>query len=850
MIDRPIYYKEARALVMVVGKCRLFIECSPFPACVRTDHAPLQWMKHARRGPLAAWRIEELAGLDYTVEYIDGAKNVLADALTRFPLIAHQVPTLEGLDAMLLTIMETLGSKWRCAQTLWIWFDRDTSTLARQVQAWRQPTNPLIKLSPSDRALRAEWDVALMAPAAELAPVVCAQLFSVGKPFACLVPNELVSWIPVSVNQGGDQDVKAKLDATRKITFLAAGFTWVVHGESKGEHLEDRVFHLDVRASGDDDTELATQGGGDENKTIFSTLSHKNPAEDPGVTTDKGQAGGKGTSSSRLGDHSLWIEEQARDESELKKESEHIVRHDRGLLLHAPPGSLARILVPKERREALTMAAHERIMHRGWKKTLDDLRKTYFWKTMSSDVKRWVSLCTKCDLSKRRRLLAHGQFSNFTTDGPRIAWALDYVKMATSRHGNNYWLTAMDLFTHLLLLTPTRTRSAKEACIAIRDRIIFRFGVPSWFISDEEKAFLSGLMQGLESLLGIRHISSTAYNPRAIAALERAHLFLGECCRMLPVEDRPDWDTFGARWEFAFNTVTCSTTSFTPFELDSGQPARTVTSTVAISRGSAWNPDEKKAVGMYGNIREAAATYRQCAIEATARAKEDQSALLNRTNRTRVEYQVGEKVCIYMPGRAVGDDWRPKHSNQWAGPMVVTQRESDTIYEVQEETTGRFFRRHVSNMNAYRANEPAARDSSGELHSPGDASDPPPTDFKVGNIVAFSDEDDEKFYWLGTVLRLEGDDAAQVHYRGTTSKKIKSARFLPVHIESPSGLSILAAKMTKRLLSPGCTSEPWTGVIDAEDIYDFNVQMTASDRISAKSRRALSLRGLKHKIMM
>ena len=85
---------------------------------------------------------------------------------------------------------------------------------------------------------------------------------------------------------------------------------------------------------------------------------------------------------------------------------------------------------------------------------------------------------------------------------------------------------------------------------------------------------------------------------------------------MLPVQvsgERLDWDTFGPRWEFAFNTVTCDTTGFTPFELDSGQPARTITSTLVVPRTLTWEPDEKKSVGIYGRIHEAAALYRQLA---------------------------------------------------------------------------------------------------------------------------------------------------------------------------------------------------------------------------------------------
>ena len=124
-----------------------------------------------------------------------------------------------------------------------------------------------------------------------------------------------------------------------------------------------------------------------------------------------------------------------------------------------------------------------------------------------------------------------------------------------------------------------------------------------------------------------------------------------------------------------------------------------------------------------------------------------------------------------------------------------------------------------------------------------------PSGFVVGNVVAFTDDEDAKFYHLGDVLELRGDGSAKVHYRGARSAKVKNARFIPVHVESPTGLSILTFKMTKRLLSAGCTSAPWTGVIDEEDVLCFDVKLTAASRLAASMRRG-PLSGFKHKIMV
>jgi transposase InsO family protein len=625
---------------------------------------------------------------------------------------------------------------------------------------------------------------------------------------------------------------------------MAAGFTWVIHGQEG----EDKIFATEARP-------LVSEADLTSQHAILDSLSAPSPCQD----TDDGNSERGTDAKSKVSASTLsnWIAEQAADEERLMAESKHAVKDKDGLLLHAPAGEIARLIVPVGRRTALTMAAHERIMHRGWRKTLSDLKGTFFWKSMNKDVKDFVTqLCKKCFLAKRKRNLAHGQFSSRETSGPRLVWLLDYVKMPQSEAGHNYWLTAMDLFTHLLLLTPAKTRSAEEACTLILNRIIFRFGVPKFFVSDDEKAFLSALLRGLEDLLGINHIASSAYNSTAIAALERAHLYLGECLRLLPKDQRGVWDTFGPRFEHGFNTVVCDTTSFTPFELDSGMPARTVTSVVAMRDTKRFDIDSNKAVGVYGRIRDAAKLYQDLAIEATKRAKQDQNDRLNRSRTAPKEYKVGQKVAVYMPGR-LDADWRPKHSLRWAGPMVVTRREGQSIYTVREIATEKHFRRHVSNICAYPVGNLANGDDHGasiggkrQLTQNGSTAaqqdEAVTSGFVLGNVVAFFDDESKTAYWLGDVVRLEGDDAATIHMRATTSTKVKSARFLPVHVETPSGLSILAIN-PKRRLSPGCTAAPWTGVVQAQDVINFDVQLTSQHRLSAASRR--SLKTFKHVIM-
>ena len=67
MAKRPPYYKEADILITALNLAQPYADASPFPNTAYTDHAPLQWIKTAAKGPVMGWHIENLNGMDYVV---------------------------------------------------------------------------------------------------------------------------------------------------------------------------------------------------------------------------------------------------------------------------------------------------------------------------------------------------------------------------------------------------------------------------------------------------------------------------------------------------------------------------------------------------------------------------------------------------------------------------------------------------------------------------------------------------------------------------------------------------------------------------------------------------------------
>jgi hypothetical protein len=105
MAKRPPYYKEVDVLITALTLARPYADASPFPITAYTDHAPLQWIKTAAKGPVTGWRIENLNGMDYVVRYRPGPLNGVPDALLCYPFLGpkrlKRTETENALDVLL-----------------------------------------------------------------------------------------------------------------------------------------------------------------------------------------------------------------------------------------------------------------------------------------------------------------------------------------------------------------------------------------------------------------------------------------------------------------------------------------------------------------------------------------------------------------------------------------------------------------------------------------------------------------------------------------------------------------------------------------------------------------------------
>lgn len=802
MMARPTYYKEAKAIFWFLKECKFYLVSSPFEVRLYTDHAPLQWIKHSRRGPVSAWMVEDAGLIQFSTEYWPGPINVISDALSRYPFVVPLGGVFHGSEAMWSALLDKLEPWCLDALRVWVFAGYATITMARLVQQWRRPKNALVKTAPKSKP--EQWDLALLAPAAEVAPVVAYQLLAKPNlPFAMLLPSDLVNFISLGTGRVADEKIQSLVDDMPKIYFLDSSLVWILHACGADR---DYVF------------------AGEELDTPSTDKFEMSPAL-----------------------LQLWVAEQATEIKQYEDAfgQEAVVQRADGLVMVLKEREASKIVVPTARRQPLVLKAHEQLAHRGPRKILNVLRVSYIWPKMSSDVHKWLRDCIECLLAKANRNLAHGLFRAVEFGQPGEAYGVDFYWVATSDDGMSVIMVVVDLFSRLTMFIALTNQQATSVIRALLEDVVFRRGAFKVMVSDADPALLSMIVQGLIQALGCEHIVTYGW-PQGNAVTERNMVVLGENLRILSMaEDQSvmrQWPRYCSRWSFAVNSVVNEHTSLPPLLVDQGWMPRQPFETDLMDVPKVDALLARKTTGVYGLIAKRQELFREVALRRSAAARMESNARLNLKGGPAVTYEVGEHVIAYVvPTRSKGPakssdsapedkktKWKQKHKISWRGPCLVLKKLSATYYEVKELKTGKRFKRSVALLAPWRG------EISVELKRR-------MTDTLVGKLVVTVDNVGDDTFSLAKVLQ-ESDDSYQFHYYGTTDEDMERARFLPVFIENKTGLMLLGPPQKHE------RAKAWTGWTPQEDGYIIlrDPKLTKSGRLSATTRRSLRARRLRH----
>ena len=231
-----------------------------------------------------------------------------------------------------------------------------------------------------------------------------------------------------------------------------------------------------------------------------------------------------------------------------------------------------RIIVP-ESLKAFVIGTHHNLPmagHIGVRRTTKAISNNYYWRGMSSDIRRWIKACSACGTRKTSRTIHAGITEPVLSTFRNELWAIDIVgPLLVTDKGNRYLVTMIDCASRWNEAAATATFTEEEIADCIHAWICRR-GRPEKIISDQGKSLISKAIKLLCRRWGIRDIETGGYNAKANGIIERNHRFLLAALSILFDRRSPNWDAYIDPALFCYRVSIAVSTGFSPYFLEHG----------------------------------------------------------------------------------------------------------------------------------------------------------------------------------------------------------------------------------------------------------------------------------------
>lgn len=365
-----------------------------------------------------------------------------------------------------------------------------------------------------------------------------------------------------------------------------------------------------------------------------------------------------------------------------------------GQLLYRIYNGKELFVMPKSMRKSITVGAHDLCGHLSVEKTVKQILQDNWFTGMRRYVKRHVSMCIECLMTKRPRGRQPGLLHPIPVGRrPFDIIHMDHIgPFLTTTTGNKYILVIVDNLTKFTCLFAAKDTSADGAIVGLIV-LVQMFGLPNRIVTDRGTCFTARKFEEYCEENGILHTLNSTRRPQANGQVERTNsVVLSMLLTQVTSED--EWDKWLPDVQRQINNSESKVTQRTPFELLHGyRPRFGLGRTRVLSRTvDVWTcPDE-----LWEEAREASE-------ESKARMKDNYD--LHRHDNTK--YVVGEIVVMTTVPTHTGQS--TKLQNKYKGPLTVTEVLPGDIYRVAQlqEDQKRLYTTtaHVSQLKSWKLEE-------------------------------------------------------------------------------------------------------------------------------------------------
>jgi hypothetical protein len=227
----------------------------------------------------------------------------------------------------------------------------------------------------------------------------------------------------------------------------------------------------------------------------------------------------------------------------------------------------------KELRNEIIKSHHDPVVmgHPGRLKTLELIRRDYYWPSMMTNVSKWIEGCALCQQMKvNTHPTAPGIMpikSHATRPFEQVS--MDFITDLPLIDGFDSVLTVVNqgLTKGVIFIPCKKTFTAMDTANSYINNVYKRFGLPTTLISDRGPQFTSKVFEEICKIFGINHKKSTAFHPQTDGESERLNQELETYLHIYCADHPKQWKDHLPLAEFAHNQCPHQSTKMSPFEI-------------------------------------------------------------------------------------------------------------------------------------------------------------------------------------------------------------------------------------------------------------------------------------------
>jgi len=208
--------------------------------------------------------------------------------------------------------------------------------------------------------------------------------------------------------------------------------------------------------------------------------------------------------------------------------------------------------------------------HLYWKTTADKtIRAGFYWPTLFSNVKKYVTSCQKCQIFEGKKKLLPLPVKPISARIPFQQWVLDFIgKIHPPSSAQHKWiLTTIDYFTKWIEAIPSRQAIDTVVITFLETNILSKFGCPTKLITDNATTFKSKIMIDFCNKYHITLGHFRAYYPQGNGLAESLNKSLVNIIKNLSEDNKKTWNKKLVNAFWADRLTTKKSIGTSPYQL-------------------------------------------------------------------------------------------------------------------------------------------------------------------------------------------------------------------------------------------------------------------------------------------